>query len=269
MKRIPTFVLGVLLVPLITQMGFGTLDLVTDDSGYINGAFFTVDQGRGGTGIFNTFVKLGNDDTEQGYNTSARPKGTWPDILDDVWSSLQHTYDIQLKNVPYLALGEGGIDYYEFALDINQVGAAKGDYLSLDRVILFTTTTGEQKPATISCFAIVRYDMDAAPDGDSNVLLDGRRFGSTGSGWYDMLMYVPTSCFDGAHLDDYVYLYSAFGAVGGEWAANDGQEEWRILKGFEAEEKKPPGVPEPASLLGLMMGVGSGLGMYLRRRRGV
>lgn len=243
-----------------------SVNLVINDSGFINGAYFTIDQGRGGTGIFNTFVRLHNNGTEQGYNTSARPKNTWPAILDDIDSSLQVTYDIQLINVPYYDVQ--GVSYYEFALDVSQQGGVAGDYLSLDRVILFTTAAGNQKPAAIADFATVRYDLDAAPDGDSNVLLDGRRFVTAGSGKYDMLMLVPKSYFAGASLNDYVYLYSTFGAVGGEYAAYDGPEEWRIKDGFIGEEDEgDEPVPEPVSCLLFGMSVCGGLAAWRRRNR--
>ena len=242
-----------------------TVNLVTNDSGFINGALFTVDQGRGGTGIFESFVMIqgGNNPVEQGYNTSYRPKNDWPDILDDVNSSLPTTHDIQLRNVPFYDVN--GISYCEFALDISQQGGASGDYLSLDRVILFTTASGEQTPASIAAFATVRYDMDALPDGDT-VLLDARRFVSPGSGKYDMLMLVPRSYFSAAGLNDYVYLYSTFGAVGGEYAANDGPEEWRIKEGFDAgDDEGDIPIPEPLTSGLFLLSVLGGLSAWRRK----
>jgi len=271
-KRLQAFFLVPVVLFLSAMTAHATLDLTNPSikSGFLNGALFTVDQGRGGTGVFDTFVKIQtNDPVEEGYNTGYRPAGDWPDFLDQVNTSPQVTRDIRLVNVPYYAIN--GVEYYEFALDINQKGTGDGDYLSLDRVIIFTSPTGKQIPADLEAFnkdgRIVRYDMDLGPDGDSTVLLDGRRFVSTGSGKYDMLLLVPKSCFVGANLlNDYVYIYSHMGSVGGEYAANSGDEEWRILSGFIAQEEEEPEVPEPLSLTLFSLSVLGGLTVWRRRK---
>ena len=104
--------------------------------------------------------------------------------------------------------------------------------------------------------------------GSCTVLLDGRRFVSTGSGKYDMLLLVPKANFSTAGANDYVYLYSHFGEYGGidaEYYQNDGPEEWRIIAGFEDEGGDAP-IPEPITMAGLLLGIG-GVAAYVRRRR--
>ena len=54
-------------------MATADIDLtVNASSGSIGGAVFTTGQTGAGTGIFDTFVQLQHNGTEQGYNTDAR-----------------------------------------------------------------------------------------------------------------------------------------------------------------------------------------------------
>lgn len=240
--------------------GVADLDLTTGTSeGLINGALFqTADLRSSGTGVFQTFLKLGgNDDTTHGYNTDARPF----EAGFDMNHSPQHTRQLPLGAVPFMtpisALVTTG-NYYEFLLDINQIGAEGRDgdpdwNLSLDKLqIALGSTPDASDYATI--FASPIYDM-----GDARVLLNGKI--DTGSGQADLAVYIPKSLFDG-HSGDFVYLYSMFGEAGNSpnYPNNDGFEEWAIDSEFEL-----PVIPAPGAVL--LAGFGASVVGWLRKRK--
>lgn len=215
------------------------VDLTTGpgSSGEINGAVFEFALDRpAGTGVFQPFVRIEMNGTEQGYNTSA---ATLPfDELPGPW-----THDLSLGDIPVVSVG--GLNYLEFQLDINEVGAGDLQLLSLDEVQIFTSPVGELNSTDLRSLGALRYQMDFGED--SHVLMD-YRFGA-GSGESDMRMLIPIGFFAGARSDEYVYLYSQFGLNAQSTA---GFEEWRVA------------MPEPASAILLVLGGACGL---LRRRR--
>ncbi len=209
-------------------------------SGVINGARFeTSDFRAAGTGLIDPFVRLQHNDTEQGYNTSGRP------VPFDELNALNFTHDLTLGGVGTRMFG--GVNYYEFLLDINQVSSGDNGLLSLDRVQIYTSGVGSQTTATVSSLGALRYDMDAG--GDNWVRLN-YNLGS-GSGQGDMRMLVPVADFAGDAPASFVYLYSAFGD---NHRSNAGFEEWAV---------HTP-VPAPASALAGLVGAAA---IGLRRRR--
>ena len=111
--------------------------------------------------------------------------------------------------------------------------------LSLDVFQVYTSNS-----ATIHTLADLQatnliYDMGA----DNKVYLNYALESGSGSG--DMLAYLPVSLFAGKE-NQYLYLYSRFGVTGGNYASNDGFEEWARLEGSPVT---PPTVPESPTLL--------------------
>lgn len=172
-----------------------------------------------GTGVFDSFLVIQNNGTEQGYNTDGSPLP-----LDDKQAS--HTNAILLSSIPVVT-GDGqngtvaGTQYLEFRLDINQSGSANQPQLiSLDQLKIYQESSGN----LLTDFAgeTPKFDL-----GDNTVLLNAQW--DAGSGKGDYVILVPLSNFDTSGADPYVYLYSQFGAVGGDYAANSGFEEWGVI----------------------------------------
>jgi hypothetical protein len=198
-------------------------DLTTSTTVTVNGALFTTTlQQSTGTGVIDPFVRLVDSNGEaEGYNADARP------VMTDVNTSPQFTKDILLSQVPLQTIG--GIEYYEFLLDINQT--KEQPLLSLDKIQIYTRaaalTSADELTDLTGAGSTLRYNLDAG--GDNALLLNYELNNGSGSG--DMLAYIPKSLF-GAE-SEYVYLYSLFGQDpdgvppynGNE---NDGFEEWAI-----------------------------------------
>lgn len=224
------------------------LDLTGGGSGTRNGAFFTTtDNQSTGTGVINPFLRLQANGTEEGYNASTNS------VMPDVKTGT-HTRDIQLPEIPIVVNPSGATpgSYYEFLLDINEVAGTKAE-LSLDKLQLYTratalgTATANPPPG-----ATLRYDLDSA--GDTYVLLNADLTSGSGSG--DLFIYIPTSNFAAAGVNDYLYFFARFGDNA---ASDDGFEEFAVRRAATA-------VPEGGLSLALM-GLGLATAGLLSRRR--
>lgn len=272
--------------------------LVPGAYGTINGARFYRDATQpAGTGVFNPFLRLdvkGNESNEQGYNTDA-VKGdasnnyTSRKILDNMMP-VNWTHDVKLGDLNVVNVG--GIDFYQFKLDINEPGQVDKKLLSLDGLKIVmgpggqfvqTLDSGGTMPGVdpnkqtnlliggAGLQGTVVYDLDASNNNgtqkDSYVMLDTCLSGSCGSGTADMLMLVPKSNFAAFKDTDNLILWSRFGLQGGMRVdqtsgaeADAGFEEWSFgAKQGTVINPPPPGtgVPTPGSaalaLLGLAM----------------
>ncbi|MCE9566534.1 MAG: hypothetical protein K8U57_31305 [Planctomycetes bacterium] len=182
-------------------------------------AWFTQAQSRpAGTGVIDSFVRvqaLGNSTVEAGYNTDARP------LAYDENKSPQFTRSLRVTDTPVWTDPSTGTRYREFLLDINQKASAPLLSLNELRVYVGSSSTLHGSLAADGSLpgATLAYDMGAG----NSVALDARL--STGSGSSDMVLDVPEQLLMGG---DYLYLYSKFGATGGNYAANGGFEEWAV-----------------------------------------
>lgn len=221
------------------------LDLTTiGSSGFINGAEFL--QGTinpTGTGVYKPFLRLQNNGTEEGFNTSA---GGVLDNKGSIW-----TRDLLAATIPTIMVD--GKSYREIRLDINESKNLKGTdrYLSLDSLEIYLENVGGI--STKAGLTNLKYSMDALQD--HYVKLD-YALASGGSGWDDMSVLLPEEIFADVPSNRYFYLYSKFG------------ENYPSDAGFEEWASDPPvaaSVPEPDALA--LFGLGIGALLLATRKR--
>lgn len=206
-------------------------------SGTINDAIFTsVDPQPMGTGFIDPFVRIQRNPSnpsgaEAGYNTDGQEEFETKDAGGHNW-----THSLKLSN-----LQEDENGYYTFTLDVNET--KPGALISLDELQLFVQNKGNLTGAVLNADGKIThwkngalaancvYDMDAAPAGDSSVLLN--YFLNHGSGSGDMTVKIHKSVFTGGQ---YVYLYSKFGADIAGAGAEAGFEEWTAAVRRDAGE---------------------------------
>jgi hypothetical protein len=200
-------------------------------TGTANGALFEqISAQSTGSGVIDPFVRInpgGSDNCEQGYNTSHRK------LEFDENNSPTFTHDLALADVPVVT--KGGIDYYQFLLDINQNNNGPTDhFLSLNKIEIYSSgfagATGY--PGGLGA---LEWSLDGA--GPAWIWLDYALNHGSGSG--DMFMYVPKSMLSGT----YVYFYSSFGE---DFNANDGYEEWAVLRAGPVPTPTPSPSPAPS-----------------------
>lgn len=236
-----------------------TIDLTSrGSSGTINGAhFFWTDAHPTGSGVIQSFLRIGsNSDVIQGYNTDAKKYQ-----FDEKGGGFTHS--LRISDIPQVN------GYFQFLLDINQRSSSPDSLLSMHELAFFRGSqadvnrfdplgkTFESDPG-----AVKAWDLNPTSAGENVVEMDYQL--NPGSGWGDVMVYVPVSLFTGT--GEYLYLYSAFGVP---HPNNAGYEEWAIMgPGGRIEGgPTPPLAPLPASAAGGLMLLGAvGAGKARRRR---
>ena len=195
------------------------VDLINGNSGTITNSYgtaifeFTQPQPTG-TGVIQPFLRLQNDPSEQGYNTSGVTPGTPFDDKAGPW-----THNLTFADLMTTAVTINGQNYFKLLLDINEPGGSKST-ISLDQLQFYTSTQGSLTTTNLSLLGTLRYSFSA---GDQ-VLMDAARNHGSGSG--DMYAYIPVSAFAGTASTDFVYMYCAFG---GTDPSQGGFEEWALV----------------------------------------
>jgi len=193
------------------------VDLINGDSGTISNQYgsavfeFTQPQSTG-TGLIQPFLRVQNDPSEQGYNTSG---GTPFNDMAGPW-----THDLTFADLVTTEVTLNGQLYFKLMLDIDEPGGAKS-LISLDQLQFYTSATGSLTTTDLSQLGTLRYSFSA---GDQ-VLMDAARNNGSGSG--DMFAYIPVSAFSGTAMSDFVYMYCLFGHSDQE--SNGGFEEWTLV----------------------------------------
>ena len=198
----------------ITGDGINDIDISNaGDSTTVGNVIFTdaVNVGSG-TGNYNTFLAISNNGgIESGFNSDDTPP------IDGSNSDIDQakTHTVRLSDLVIITVG--GVQYYQFRIDLNEANSDPNGQISLDKFQLYTSTNGGIESTTTlfnPANATLRYDMDAvANGGDKSILLSDA--GSTGSGTDDYAVLVPVTDFAGLDpTTTYVYLYTQMGAAG-------------------------------------------------------
>jgi len=238
------------------------------------GVFNVVGPHPTGTGVIDSFLRVQQKGAEEGFNTDARPMLCDGRTCDDK-TDPNFTRNLLTSDVPVVTIN--GTKYREFFLDINEPAGGVQNYLSLDQVEVYVSNTASLATHTSGApgygdlpGATKVYDMETG-SGDNWVNLDYLLVGG-GSGWGDMVLYVPDSIAFSSN--QYVYLYSEFGCGGTfvaslscgsgsnrKYASQAGFEEWWVPGSTTTTQTSA--VPEPATL----MLCGTGLLFVARRYR--
>jgi len=225
-----------------------TIDLMSVSSGTLNGGIFSLANNQPtGSGVYDPFLTIQNNVTEQGYNSST---GVFDTKREPVYN-----HELQLSQLN--ATTVNGVQYYTFNVDINEPNGGSKATISLDSLKIFTSPTIQTSTSTDSTglfngsLGTLRYDSGS---GNAVLIKDI----NSGSGQSDLAIFIPVSDFAGASGTDNVYVYQYWGK---EFNTEGGYEETTIGAGttFTA-------VPEPSTLIPLM-GLFSALGGMQRWRR--
>ncbi len=255
MKKLALLCIGLISVGLSAAQG-AVVDLTTQSAVSISTtygtAIFTTDFTRPtGTGVFEPFLTLQANGTEQGYNTSAK-KGVFDTKREPQWN-----HEIRVQDMAKVTID--GADYYSFLIDVNEPNAGDKSLISLDSLKIFTSTKAGQTTRNVESLGTKRFDIDLPSD--SYILYDDQ---NSGSGQGDIAFFIPTSAFIGASPTDYVYMYQFWGghvSADLDWETQGGFEETAIGYGVVP-------IPEIASILPLGLVLGAVVGVrHLRRRR--
>ncbi len=151
--------------------------------------------------------------------------------------------EVQLAELNTVTLG--GSDYYRFALDLAEPGGGDSKVSLTDLRIFVRDTVVSNATSTAELF--LGSPLYAFGAGD-RVDLDYSVVGG-GSGKSDMFFYMPASLFSAFQSDDYFYLYSQFGNVGGGQSADGSFEEWAIAptNGLTVHQVPNAPLPEPTT----------------------
>jgi hypothetical protein len=220
--RVSLFAATLAVAAIFTSNGAhaAVVDLINGDSGSLTNQYgtaifeFTQPQPTG-TGYIQPFLRLQNDPSEQGYNTSGvTPQAPFDDKAG-IW-----THDLTFADLVTTEVNIAGQLYFKLMLDVNEPNGTKST-ITLTDLRFYTSSQGSLTTSDISQLGTLRYAMTP---GDQ-VLLDAARNHGSGSG--DMFAYIPVSAFAGTASTDFVYMYCAFGNA--DYQSQGGFEEWSLV----------------------------------------
>lgn len=211
-----------------------------------------------GTGNFETYLRLQDSkEFERGYNTSGLPVP-----FDD--ASGPWTKDITIADLR-VSTNIFGVNYATIGVDLNEPNDANHKYLSFDAFKVYVGPTGSLTNTDLSTLGTLIYDMDAG--GEVSILADVNRNHSSGSGYSDVNIYIPTSLLNTFPTNYYFYSYVEFGAAGlvgtTNYIANSGFEELNLHTGLRLWNDT---IPEPGAGMLTLAGLATLCGRRRRRR---
>jgi len=243
-----------------------------------------------GTGVFEPFLTIeanaagkpptSNSNIEQGYNTDGQnpPNNLYMDQQRPQWNNLLRLSDLATLTI-------SGTTYYGFELDANEPSGGK-NLISIDNIRIYTgadhTGSVQNDISALGGLGTLRWAMNEGVknadgtwkvstwvklDSEQENVEAGNNASNGGSGKSDMIVYVPTSAFDGALSTDYVWFWNLNGVHYNAdlpdgtdpLAAEAGYEEWRAVTGPQRQ------VPDGGMTIALL---GAGLlGLGAMRRK--
>lgn len=180
-----------------------------------SGVLFFDSDINAGTGNYNSFLRIQNDDEEQGFNTNTNNQ---MNNKDGIWT---HTLLISSLAQVHAPGDPSGPLYYEIRLDLNETNSKTGPEITLEQLQLFYGAA-----ATTTINGTKFYDLqNDSPNGFLD-LVDNHH----GSGSDDYVFYIPVSLIPAGQ--DYLTLYANFSGADG------GFEEFRV-KSLDAGDGLP------------------------------
>jgi len=250
------FASGLIFTALLSspQANATVYDLTTQSAVSVNTSYgtaiFTTDFTQpAGTGVFDPFLTIQANGTEQGYNTSA---GVFDTKREPQWN-----HELTLADLKQSQTTINGVDYFSFTLDINEPNAGDKSQISLDSLKLFASDKAGQQTRNVEQLGTKVFDLDLPTD--NYILYDDL---NRGSGQADIAFFIPVTAFAGLSPSTYIYMYQHFGSYSAaDYMTQGGFEETRI-----AVNIRP--VPEPSAVLPLAGVLGFALSgrRFLRRR---
>lgn len=160
-----------------------------------------------GTGNYESFLRLGANGTEEGFNTDDTHEA---DNKDGIWTHSLQVGDLQVVEDPITHEL-----YYVIRLDLNEVQSGDSPNITLTDLRFFLSSAPADGDDFDNDFADLNEVFDMS---GSQALVDTNH----GSGTDDYVFYVPVSLL-GNDPTAYFTLYAAFSG------ADDGFEEFRVL----------------------------------------
>ena len=210
-------------------------------------AIFTTDFTQpAGTGVFDPFLSIQANGTEEGYNTSA---GVFDTKREPQWN-----HELTVGDLEQTRTTINGVDYFSFTLDVNEPNAGDKSLISLDALQIYASDKTGARTQNLSQLGTKVFDLDLPTN--NYVLYDDA---NSGSGQADIAFFIPATAFAGLPDGTIIYMYQHFGSYFSSDATattQGGFEETRL-----AVNIRP--IPEPSAILPLA-GV---LGFALTSRR--